>query len=82
VKARARHEPQRASGRDDESVETTDPLILGGTIGVIGGPLLAAWSARELGLHGALPVISMSNFPVGVWHRCDPYRLEAAPPES
>jgi hypothetical protein len=64
VKARARHEPQRASGRDDESVETTDPLILGGTIGVIGGPLLAAWSAQELGLHGALPVISMSIFPV------------------
>ena len=54
----------RASGRDDESVETTDPLILGGTIGVIGGPLLAAWSAQELGLHGALPVISMSIFPV------------------
>jgi hypothetical protein len=57
----------RATGRDDESVETTDRLIAGGLAGAIGGPLLAIWAVNAEGHNNSIPIIvGMSIFPLAL----------------
>jgi RsiW-degrading membrane proteinase PrsW (M82 family) len=56
----------RASGRDGTSVETTDRLILGGTIGLIAGPLLAAAAFYVKGIDVASVATILSIFPVAL----------------
>ena len=74
-------ETDRASGRDGESVETTNRLIVGEIVAMIGGPLLAGTAFYAVGIrrrrfgdddHG--------HFPGRVGHRRCPNRFE--PPES
>jgi RsiW-degrading membrane proteinase PrsW (M82 family) len=55
-----------ASGRDAESVETTDRLIAGGVIAIAGGPLLAAAAAAASGLDYALLAMSLGVIPVAL----------------
>jgi RsiW-degrading membrane proteinase PrsW (M82 family) len=59
-------ESDRLSGRDNESVETTDRLIAGGVIGVVGGPLLAASVAFTSGLEHALVAMSLGIIPLAL----------------
>jgi RsiW-degrading membrane proteinase PrsW (M82 family) len=53
----------RASGRDDESVETSDRLIGGGIIGMVGGPLLALSVAFASGLDSVAAAIGLGVIP-------------------
>jgi len=56
----------RAAGRDDSSIETTDRLVIGGIIGLIGGPLLAASVFYARGLEFATVAMILSIFPVAL----------------
>jgi hypothetical protein len=54
----------RASGRDVTSVETTDRLIAGGILAMLGGPLLAAFAFNANGSVGASAATVLSIFPI------------------
>jgi RsiW-degrading membrane proteinase PrsW (M82 family) len=56
----------RASGRDGTSVETTDRLIIGGTIGLIAGPMLAGAAFYVKGIDVASVATILSIFPVAL----------------
>jgi protease PrsW len=57
-------EADRASGRDETSIETTDRLIGGGMAAVIAGPLLAGLAFYAKGFDVALAATVMSVFPI------------------
>jgi RsiW-degrading membrane proteinase PrsW (M82 family) len=68
----------RASGRDGESVETSDRLIAGGVISLVGGPLLALSVAFASGLDSIAAAIGLGVIPfvlgidairTGIWRR-------------
>jgi RsiW-degrading membrane proteinase PrsW (M82 family) len=57
----------RAAGRDGTSIETTDRLIVGGMIAIVGGPLLAASAFYAKGFELATSVATVLGiFPVAL----------------
>jgi hypothetical protein len=60
----------RASGRDDTSIETTSRLIVGGMIGLIAGPLLTGSAFYARGIEVASVATVLSIFPVALGIDC------------
>jgi RsiW-degrading membrane proteinase PrsW (M82 family) len=56
----------RTAGRDGTSIETTDRFIVGGTIGLLIGPLLAASAFYSRGLEHASLATILGIFPVAL----------------